>query len=192
MILFCNYCDSWSWKKHIFKKKNHHVLFVFKFLMKHFILKGCDTTHYGADCSFECSVNCIHQNCNNITGSCTHGCKTGYYGDFCNNICSGCLEGCRRDSGECEGACPVGKFGTHCEKTCNKTCEGGCTKTSGVCTSCMDGWYGETCDEICSAGCSLRCDQVDGKCTCKPGWEGYDCRGMEIVMLFFFFDILKL
>ena len=144
--------------------------------------KGCDATHYGANCSYECSVNCNQQSCNITSGSCSLGCKTGYYGDHCSKLCGGCLEGCHRHTGKCEGACPFGKFGAHCERTCSQTCKGECTKTSGVCTSCMDGWYGDTCNETCSAGCSLRCDQVDGNCTCKPGWEGYDCRGMRILL----------
>ncbi|XP_078329695.1 uncharacterized protein LOC144624166 isoform X1 [Crassostrea virginica] len=142
--------------------------------------RGCDDTHYGASCFYECNVNCIQQTCDISTGSCTHGCKTGFHGDHCSKICGDCLEGCHRHTGECEGACLIGKFGAHCERTCNKTCEGGCSKTSGVCTSCMDGWYGDMCEEICGAGCSLRCEKVDGNCTCKPGWEGYDCRGRSL------------
>ena len=151
-------------------------------LMKHLNFKGCDVTHYGANCSYECNVNCIQRTCDISTGSCTHGCKTGFHGDHCSKLCGGCLAGCHRHTGECEGACPIGKFGAHCERECSQTCEGGCTKKSGFCTSCMDGWYGDTCDEICGAGCSLRCDQVDGNCTCKPGWEGYDCRGIVILL----------
>ncbi|XP_078329710.1 uncharacterized protein LOC144624176 [Crassostrea virginica] len=104
-------------------------------------VKGCDVTHYGANCSYECNVNCIQRTCDISTGSCTHGCKTGFHGDHCSKLCGGCLAGCHRHMGECEGACRVGYFGAHCERKCSQTCEGGCTKNSGVCTSCMDGWY---------------------------------------------------
>lgn len=63
------------------------------------MLSECNFTHYGADCSQSCSVNCVQGACTSETGVCTYGCKTGFYGDMCNSECRRCPQGCDRKWG---------------------------------------------------------------------------------------------
>ncbi|XP_062622095.1 scavenger receptor class F member 1-like [Saccostrea cucullata] len=145
---------------------------------------GCDSNHYGSDCSMECSVNCKRQTCDNAKGSCTYGCNSGFYSEKCEKRCSTCLSACNRQSGECEGPCPNGMYGNHCNITCSRNCENGCSKIDGLCNSgCIDGKFGIDCLQTCGGGCSSRCDQADGNCSCKTGWLGQNCNGKDKIVL---------
>lgn len=134
------------------------------FLYKnHTILSECNFTHYGADCSQSCSVNCVQSACTNETGVCTYGCKTGFYGDMCNSECRRCPQGCDREMGNCSEHCTVGRFGELCERTCNKGCVNGCAKSSGTCNSCVVGRCGDFCNESCYI--FDKCQYNSSKCT---------------------------
>ncbi|XP_078330625.1 receptor-type tyrosine-protein phosphatase epsilon-like [Crassostrea virginica] len=140
----------------------------------------CDDTHYGPDCSFECSVKCFQKKCSGSTGFCNE-CHAGFYGDSCNRTCTGCLGNCTRDTGACTGACKVGKYGTHCDKPCHQNCQGGCDKISGVCKSCVNGRFGSFCSNVCSS-CLARCHKDTGACEgmCPVGTFGIYCNQMCI------------
>ncbi|XP_062610488.1 receptor-type tyrosine-protein phosphatase alpha-like [Saccostrea cucullata] len=138
---------------------------------------GCDLKHYEQDCSKKCSANCERENCDNITGSCTHGCERGFYLEKCEKRCStSCPSACNRYSGECEGECSVGKYGEFCNKTCSQTCNHRCRKIDGLCTyGCIDGKFGAACLQTCGDGCISGCHQTNGNCSCKTGWQGQNC-----------------
>lgn len=141
-----------------------------------FFFSGCDSTHYGTDCSLACSINCTGNICNK-KGYCTDGCKMGTYGDMCQKQCSTCNANCDRITGQCIGECPTGKFGTYCEEMCDQLCSNGCMKSNGVCNSCDDKKYGDYCNKTCSPQCQSACDQQSGSCECLSGWTGTACNG---------------
>ena len=153
------------------------------FIIRYLYFQGCDVMHYGPNCSLGCSVNCLQQTCNNITGFCSQGCKEGFYGDVCDKGCSSCSAGCNRDTGECEGACPVRKYGTLCDQTCTSACKQECDRLTGVCGSCADDKYGDFCNKTCGEGCDSGCDRYNGSCLCKTGWEGETCHGNYVTVI---------
>ncbi|XP_056003642.1 cell death abnormality protein 1-like [Ostrea edulis] len=140
-----------------------------------FSFKGCDSAHYGLNCSQQCDVNCKDRVCNS-NGFCTLGCKSGFYGNTCKNACPSCPSGCNRNSGDCEGTCPNDRYGKQCNLPCSPGCTGGCNRDTGACDrGCVVGKFGSNCSENCNTGCIADCDQNDGRCECKTGWQGDKC-----------------
>lgn len=73
---------------------------------------GCDSTHYGANCSLECNVYC-KDGCRIDSGTC-YSCIEGHYGDACDKKCgAGCVSVCNRYSGDC--VCKPGWQGGKCD-----------------------------------------------------------------------------
>ncbi|XP_062585032.1 uncharacterized protein LOC134246680 [Saccostrea cucullata] len=133
---------------------------------------GCpDPTHYGSDCSYKCSTNCL-QYCDIVSGKCPS-CAPGYKGKWC------------------EQACLKGSFGKNCSETCSSACyDSTCNRTNGRCDNgCYPGWKGDYCNEACSEGyfgekCVHKCNDtckgcnnVNGVCEhgCHTGWKGDFC-----------------
>lgn len=106
----------------------------------------CDDTHYGTNCSLECSVYC-KDGCSRDSGTC-NSCIEGNYGDTCDKKCgAGCVSGCNRYNGSC--VCKPGWQGDRCDEcspfyhgdSCNNKCSSNCLH--GTCFvnngSCVDG-----------------------------------------------------
>lgn len=73
---------------------------------------GCDSTHYGLNCTRRCSVNCTI-GCTKDTGVC-YSCVEGKFGEYCDKKCGiGCVSGCDQYSGQC--MCKLGWQSDRCE-----------------------------------------------------------------------------
>lgn len=73
---------------------------------------GCDSTHYGLNCTKKCSVNCTI-GCTKDTGVC-YSCVEGKFGEYCDKKCGiGCVSGCDQYSGQC--VCKHGWQSDRCE-----------------------------------------------------------------------------
>ncbi|KAH9488617.1 hypothetical protein Btru_061290 [Bulinus truncatus] len=125
--------------------------------------QACDSTHYGKNCSMQCSCNSSNTvDCSDVNGTCT--CKPGWIGATCNQ------------------ACDATHFGPGCLLTCmcmkNNTVD--CIDVNGTCT-CKPGWNGTNCEadinecainsNYCSAA-SETCSNLNGtaECLCKDGF----------------------
>ncbi|XP_062612082.1 protein draper-like [Saccostrea cucullata] len=111
---------------------------------------GCpDPTHYGSDCSYKCSTNCL-QYCDIVSGkcpSCAPGykgkwceqvCDDGLFGDGCSLVCGHCkqLAECHPVDGTCLNGCSLGYQGPYCNKKCDRGFYGGnCSMPCGHCIS---------------------------------------------------------
>lgn len=74
--------------------------------------QGCDSTHYGLNCSKSCSLNCTI-GCTKATGVC-YSCVEGKFGEFCDKTCgAGCVSGCDQYTGQC--VCKLGWQSDRCE-----------------------------------------------------------------------------
>ncbi|XP_061180793.1 receptor-type tyrosine-protein phosphatase kappa-like [Saccostrea echinata] len=119
---------------------------VVKIAMKAVVLlkTACDSYHFGAHCTSECSNHCRNGTCFQ-NGTCTLGCIGKLYGDKCEKECRNCAFTCDKISGECDKGCVDGTYGSSCNMKCSRGCVSGCDQYSGHC-NCMEGWQGDSCD----------------------------------------------
>ncbi|XP_055859523.1 fibrillin-1-like isoform X4 [Biomphalaria glabrata] len=133
--------------------------------------QGCDSTHWGQNCSNVCQCNDSNSlDCNDINGTCT--CKTGWTGTNCDQdidecaiystFCTNLYEVCHNLKGSAECVCQNGFY----RPTAGAACQG-CDSTH----------WGQNCSNVCQCAVtnSLDCNDVSGTCTCKPGWTGTKC-----------------
>ncbi|KAI8773553.1 multiple epidermal growth factor domains protein 11, partial [Biomphalaria glabrata] len=132
----------------------------------------CDETHFGLNCTKNCSSQCSDTVCDSKNGRCK-ACISGYRGDFCDRPCY------KR------------YFGLNCKEKCSSQCsQAVCDHVTGSCITCIPGYIGEfcniSCDEThfgqnCTKNCSSQCSQTicdskTGRCkACIPGYRGDFC-----------------
>ncbi|XP_060600687.1 multiple epidermal growth factor-like domains protein 10 [Ruditapes philippinarum] len=145
----------------------------------------CKGGLYGSTCDNSCSVGCMSNTCDILTGSCACSpyfagvrcdeCITGKYGNVCDQQCpAGCKANvCEKDSGDCTDGCTID------------------TIVGDKCDLCLTGWYGQYCNISCPVGCkNQHCKKSNGECSngcldnfvgrhciqCKPSKYGESCQ----------------
>ena len=137
-------------------------------IIVHFILTGCNTNMYGANCTWSCG-NCRGKGqCHHINGSCLDGCDPGFQGDKCLQGISWKMQ-CLLKPIELSLILTWSWFK-------NRLCV----------VVCDFGYYGLQCLQECSTFCnrSRNCHHVTGFCIdgCKSGWQGNECvEGMHLI-----------
>ncbi|XP_065941041.1 uncharacterized protein [Magallana gigas] len=143
---------------------------------------GCETVHYGENCSSNCNHCQNTATCGITNGECDDNgcaspvyqpplckeCKTGYYGEDCSKKCDHCKNNasCTLQSEECDAlgcaysghqppsCCIPGMYGLHCEKNCSRHCRFiNCDRKTGSCfDGCKNGYIGSFCNQTCPLG----------------------------------------
>ncbi|XP_060560019.1 cell death abnormality protein 1-like [Ruditapes philippinarum] len=133
----------------------------------------CKSGLYGANCDNNCSVGCMSNACNILTGYCT--CLSNFAGERCDQCKN------RKYGNMCDQECPAGCKGHVCKKD-SGDCTDGCiedTIVGGKCDVCLTGWYGEYCNISCSVGCkNQQCEKSNGECSkgCLDNFAGGQCK----------------
>ncbi|XP_060556646.1 multiple epidermal growth factor-like domains protein 10 [Ruditapes philippinarum] len=132
----------------------------------------CKTGLYGSTCDNSCSVGCISNTCDILTGYCH--CSLNFVGKRCDKCTTG------RFGNLCDQQCPPGCKSNVCDKN-SGDCTDGCTIDTIVgdkCSVCSTGWYGHYCNMSCSVGCkNQQCEKNDGDCSygCLNNFVGGQC-----------------
>ncbi|KAI8737995.1 multiple epidermal growth factor domains protein 6, partial [Biomphalaria glabrata] len=135
------------------------------------LCEGCDSTHWGQNCSNVCQCDVSNSlDCNDVNGTCT--CEPGWTGTKCDQdidecainvtVCTNSNEICHNLNGSAECVCQDGLFKPN---------------SSASCQACDSTHWGQNCSNVCQCDVSnsLDCNDVNGTCTCKPGWTGTKC-----------------
>ncbi|KAK6991255.1 multiple epidermal growth factor-like domains protein 11, partial [Biomphalaria glabrata] len=123
----------------------------------------CNKSHYGINCTKQCSNNCKNSECDPKTGECLQCKRNGTY------------------SGYCAKTCKEKKWGWNCSENCSTNCVNqSCDKGHGRCLNgCIKNQtWGDRCDQRCPKNCfQATCNQTTGACTngCSPGFQSPNC-----------------
>ncbi|XP_065938298.1 uncharacterized protein [Magallana gigas] len=138
---------------------------------------GCDSGHYGENCSSNCDHCKNNATCGIQNGECdNNGCAgPGYQPP----LCKGCIPG---------------MYGVHCEKNCSRYCRFiNCDRKTGACfDGCKNGYIGSFCNQTCPFGkYGPNCGEICGHCYnntvcnhgngtclegCEAGYWNHNCK----------------